>query len=150
MVDEGRGMPGEEEGRYQELGAYATTFNSCQGLTLDRIGADLTRPVFSYGQLYTALSQIRNRQCGMVLLPEEKVNTPNVTYFELLRYTTKYAECHFFLKFELITDGKKIVARGHALFLLCISPWDSFNQRPVSLAILVTQSFLITHVTIWP
>ena len=28
--------------------AYATTFNSCQGLTLDRMGADLTKPVFSH------------------------------------------------------------------------------------------------------
>ncbi|CCL99864.1 uncharacterized protein FIBRA_01889 [Fibroporia radiculosa] len=29
--------------------AYATTFNSCQGLTLDVVGVDLTRPVFSHG-----------------------------------------------------------------------------------------------------
>ena len=64
--------------------AYATTFNSCQGLTLDRMGADLTRPVFSHGQLYTALSCIRNRQHGMVLLPPQTVKTPNITYFELL------------------------------------------------------------------
>ncbi|PIL35224.1 hypothetical protein GSI_03014 [Ganoderma sinense ZZ0214-1] len=41
--------------------AYATTFNSCQGLTLDRIAVDLIRPVFSHGQLYTALSRIRHR-----------------------------------------------------------------------------------------
>ncbi|KIJ60175.1 hypothetical protein HYDPIDRAFT_32441 [Hydnomerulius pinastri MD-312] len=26
-----------------------TTFNSCQGLTLNSIGVDLTRPVFSHG-----------------------------------------------------------------------------------------------------
>jgi hypothetical protein len=38
--------------------AYATTFNSCQGLTLDVVGVDLTRPVFLHGQLYTALSHI--------------------------------------------------------------------------------------------
>lgn len=38
--------------------AYATTFNSCQGLTLDRVGVDLTVPMFSHGQLYTALSRI--------------------------------------------------------------------------------------------
>jgi hypothetical protein len=29
--------------------AYATTFNSCQGLTLDIVGVDLTRPAFSHG-----------------------------------------------------------------------------------------------------
>ena len=39
--------------------AYATTFNSCQGMTLDTLGVDLTRPVFSHGQLYTALSRVR-------------------------------------------------------------------------------------------
>ena len=41
--------------------AYATTFNSCQGLTLDRVGLDLRVSVFSHGQLYTALSRIRHR-----------------------------------------------------------------------------------------
>ncbi|KIM65719.1 hypothetical protein SCLCIDRAFT_112413, partial [Scleroderma citrinum Foug A] len=40
--------------------AYATTFNSCQGLTLDCVGIDLTCPVFSHRQLYTALSCIRH------------------------------------------------------------------------------------------
>ena len=40
--------------------AYATTFHSCQGLTLDRISVDLTHPVFTHGQLYTALSRIRH------------------------------------------------------------------------------------------
>ena len=38
---------------------YATTFNSCQGLTLDQIGTDLTRPVLLNGQLYTVLSRVR-------------------------------------------------------------------------------------------
>ena len=38
--------------------AYASTFNSCQGLTLDCVGIDLTKPIFSHGQLYTAFSQI--------------------------------------------------------------------------------------------
>jgi hypothetical protein len=33
--------------------AYATTFHSCQGLTVDHIGVDLTLPVFICGQLYT-------------------------------------------------------------------------------------------------
>ena len=38
--------------------AYATTFNSCQGLTLDVVTIDLTHPVFSHGLLYTALSRV--------------------------------------------------------------------------------------------
>ena len=64
--------------------AYATTFNSCQGLTLDRVGVDLTTPVFSHGQLYTALSRIRHRDHARVLLDADSHSTINVTYHELL------------------------------------------------------------------
>jgi hypothetical protein len=64
--------------------AYATTFNSCQGLTLDTVGLDVTRPVFSHGQLYTALSRIRNRTNARVLLRPGETTTPNVTYKEIL------------------------------------------------------------------
>ena len=64
--------------------AYATTFNSCQGLTLDRVAIDLIRPVFSHGQLYTALSRIRHRSHATVRLPLGQTTTPNVTYQELL------------------------------------------------------------------
>ncbi|CAG8668261.1 7543_t:CDS:1, partial [Scutellospora calospora] len=36
--------------------AYSTTFNSYQGLTLDRIVIDLRIYVFAHGQLYIAIS----------------------------------------------------------------------------------------------
>lgn len=65
--------------------AYATTFNSCQGLTLDRVGVDLTVPVFSHGQLYTALSRIRHRTHARVLMHDNEQTTANVTYLELLQ-----------------------------------------------------------------
>ena len=64
--------------------AYATTFNSCQGLTLDRVGLDLTRPVFSHGQLYTALTRIRTREHALVRLTPGETSARNVTYKELL------------------------------------------------------------------
>lgn len=64
--------------------AYATTFNSCQGLTLDRVGVDLTHPVFSHGQLYTALSRIWHRSHARILLDSEDRITTNVTYTEIL------------------------------------------------------------------
>ncbi|KAI0930671.1 hypothetical protein AcW1_010284 [Taiwanofungus camphoratus] len=64
--------------------AYATTFNSCQGLTLDVVGVDLTRPVFSHGQLYTALSRIRHRSHARVRLQPGRSTTKNVTYHEIL------------------------------------------------------------------
>ena len=64
--------------------AYASTFHSCQGLTLSRVGIDLTLPVFTHGQLYTAISRVRNRNDIMVLLPDGDQTTPNVTYQEVL------------------------------------------------------------------
>ena len=64
--------------------AYATTFNSCQGLTLDIVGVDLTRPVFSHGQLYTALSRIRHRSHTKIRLKPDQNTTINVTYNEIL------------------------------------------------------------------
>ena len=64
--------------------AYASTFNSCQGLTLDKIGCDLTIPVFSHGQLYTALSRIKKRQDAIILFKDNQTTTTNVTYEEIL------------------------------------------------------------------
>jgi hypothetical protein len=64
--------------------AYATTFNSCQGLTLDIVGVDLRQDVFSHGQLYTALTRIRNRHNAMILFNFDQVETRNVVYHELL------------------------------------------------------------------
>ena len=64
--------------------AYATTFNSCQGLTLDVVGVDLSLPVFSHGQLYTALSRIRHRSHARVRLREGQTATKNVTFHEVL------------------------------------------------------------------
>ena len=65
--------------------AYASTFHSCQGLTLDRVGVDLTQNVFTHGQLYTALSRIRHHSHAIVRSPSlEHSTTINVTYKELL------------------------------------------------------------------
>ncbi|KIO14759.1 hypothetical protein M404DRAFT_119686, partial [Pisolithus tinctorius Marx 270] len=64
--------------------AYATTFNSCQGLTLNVVGVDLTRPVFSHGQLYTALSHIQQQDHAWILLPKGSNTAANVTFNEIL------------------------------------------------------------------
>ena len=64
--------------------AYATTFNSCQGLTLNCIGIDLSYPVFSHGQLYTALSRIRHRSHAIVRFQPGETTTTNITFEELL------------------------------------------------------------------
>jgi PIF1-like helicase len=64
--------------------SYATTFNSCQGMTLNTVGIDLTHPVFSHGQLYTALSRVRHRSHVKIRLPSNESKTTNVTFPELL------------------------------------------------------------------
>ena len=66
--------------------AYAATFNSCQGLTLDRVVLDLTKPVFAHGQLYTSLSRVRSGSDIRILwCPGERgVPTPNMVYRILL------------------------------------------------------------------
>lgn len=66
--------------------AYAATFNSCQGLTLDRCIIDLRTPVFSHGQLYTSLTRVRQREHLRVLYHEENEErvTANVVFPELL------------------------------------------------------------------
>ncbi|CAG8708035.1 4998_t:CDS:2, partial [Cetraspora pellucida] len=46
---------------------YSSTFNSSQGLTLDRVVLDLHTPVFSHGQLYTALTRVRQRDYVLIL-----------------------------------------------------------------------------------
>lgn len=64
--------------------AYASTFNGCQGLTLKRIGIDLTIPVFSHGQLYTAISRVRTRHDVIFRLNPGEKESRNVTYEEIL------------------------------------------------------------------
>jgi ethanolamine utilization protein EutP (predicted NTPase) len=60
--------------------AYSTTFHSCEGLTYDKIGIDLTRPVFTHRQLYSALSRVRCRTDAKVRLQVEERMTTNITY----------------------------------------------------------------------
>ena len=66
--------------------AYATTFNSCQGLTLDRTVLDLRTPVFAHGQLYTALSRVRSRYDIRCFSPDDQlpISVKNIVYQNLL------------------------------------------------------------------
>jgi hypothetical protein len=65
--------------------AYATTFNSCQGMTLERVVVDLRTEVFAHGQLYTALSRIRSKEDAMILMQADTLTTKNVVYRSLLQ-----------------------------------------------------------------
>lgn len=67
--------------------AYSTTFNSCQGLTLERAVLDLRTPVFAHGQLYTAISRVRHRDSIHALFTEDNIltrRTKNVVHKSLL------------------------------------------------------------------
>ena len=66
--------------------AYATTFNSSQGLTLDRAVIDLWRGVFAHGQLYTGLTRFQQRDHGRVLFALGNIlgQTNNIVSQELL------------------------------------------------------------------
>lgn len=69
--------------------AYATTFNSCQGLTLAKAMIDLRVEVFAHGQLYTALSRVRNRNDLRTLTIGNVAEqwTRNIVYKSLLLYS---------------------------------------------------------------
>ena len=66
--------------------AYATTFNGSQGLTLQHAVIDLRTDPFAHGQLYTALSRVRNRNDIRVLFApnNEDKDTANIVFKRLL------------------------------------------------------------------
>ena len=65
--------------------AYAITFNSCQGLTLNRSVLDGRVEPFAHGQLYTATSRTRSRTASRLYLPDHEERTlANIVYSSLL------------------------------------------------------------------
>jgi ATP-dependent DNA helicase PIF1 len=54
--------------------AFAMTNNKVQGQTLETIGIDLRKNVFSYGQLYTAFSRIRTLNSLLIRLDKSNVD----------------------------------------------------------------------------
>ncbi|XP_025665010.1 uncharacterized protein [Arachis hypogaea] len=63
---------------------FAMTINKSQGQTLSTVGLFLRCPVFSHGQLYVALSRVRNRNGLKILLCDEGLvdaaRTENVVF----------------------------------------------------------------------
>ncbi len=54
--------------------AYAMTYNKSLSQTLQKVLLDITKPPFSHGQLYVALSQVRNcKNIAMFLTDEELI-----------------------------------------------------------------------------
>ncbi|KAJ7939932.1 hypothetical protein B0H13DRAFT_1850132 [Mycena leptocephala] len=65
---------------------YATTFNGCQGLTVQKLGLDLRREVFSHGQLYSAMTRVPDSTNVLILKYEgdSSTCTANIVWQELL------------------------------------------------------------------
>ena len=63
---------------------FSMTINKSQGQTLQRVGVDLSVPVFTHGQLYVALSRVTNVSNLIVLLPSGCKQTNNIVYPEVL------------------------------------------------------------------
>ena len=65
---------------------YATSFNGCQGLTVQKLGLDLHRSVFSHGQLYSAMTRVPDAKNVLILKYEGDNSklTTNIVWEELL------------------------------------------------------------------
>jgi len=66
---------------------FSMTVNKSQGQTLDHVGIDLSKPVFTHGQLYVALSRVRSFDCLTVKLSEQEEITRmvrNIVFGEVL------------------------------------------------------------------
>ena len=63
------------------------TINKSQGQSLQRVGLYVERPVFSYGQLYVAVSRVTNKDGLRILIEEndygDHFHTKNIAYKEI-------------------------------------------------------------------
>lgn len=68
---------------------FAMTINKSQGQSLKYVGLHLSRPVFSHGQLYAALSRMRSVDGLKIYIPGhgegDAKTTTNVVYKEVFR-----------------------------------------------------------------
>ena len=64
------------------------TINKTQGQTLSNVGVYLRKPVFTHGQLYVAVSRVKDKQGLKILIENEDGTsgnkTTNIVYKEIL------------------------------------------------------------------
>ena len=73
--------------------AFAMTINKAQGQTMDRVGLYLPAPVFTHGQLYVAVTRVRERNNLVIMVAHDSSRqnvdmglcTANVVFTEVFR-----------------------------------------------------------------
>ena len=63
---------------------FAMSTNKAQGQTMDFVGVYLPEDVFTHGQLYVALSRVRNSHSVAVFVSNDEGYTKNIVYREVL------------------------------------------------------------------
>ena len=72
---DGRGVPFKRV-QFPAKVAFAITINRSQGQTFDHLGCDFVKPPFTHGQLYVAVTRVRNPHNLRLRLPESEVLNP--------------------------------------------------------------------------
>jgi ATP-dependent DNA helicase PIF1 len=89
LIPSDTGLPFELKRRqFPVRPSFAMTINKAQGQTLNFVGLYLPQPVFSHGQLYVALSRVKNKDCVKVLIQNEQTPnaTKNIVYTEIFDF----------------------------------------------------------------
>ena len=88
--------------------AFSITINKTQSQSVKRVGIDLRVPVFSHGQLYVALSRVKNSRNSKAtpLVGQRDTRTTNVVYPEVLTGLTDEAR-------NLLAAMRSLCSRSH-------------------------------------
>jgi hypothetical protein len=91
--------------------AYAMTYNKSQSQTLSKVLLDVTSPPFSHGQLYVALSRVRDCRNIVMYLKREQLTEVQIdrhTMCLVLTIEHCLPRCYYFkqqIGFELISSA---------------------------------------------